>query len=46
VLDQAERIALAHTEPNSQGRVERHGPGWQAAFSRAVNELSRRNHGE
>jgi hypothetical protein len=46
VLDQAERIALTHTEPNSQGRIERHGPGWQKAFSQAVNDLSRGNHGE
>jgi hypothetical protein len=41
VLDQAERIALAATERNAQGARVRHGPGWQKAFSEAVNKLAR-----
>ena len=35
VLNQAERIALNYAGV-------RHGPGWQQAFSEAVNELSAR----
>ncbi len=41
VLDQAERIALAATTRNAQGERVRHGPGWQRAFSEAVNKLSK-----
>ena len=42
VLNQAERIALNETLPNAEGKRVRHGPGWQQAFSQAVNELSAR----
>ena len=41
VLDQAEKIALAETLPNADGKRVRHGVGWQQAFNRAVEELSR-----
>ncbi len=46
VLDHAERIALAATGRNAQGERVRHGPGWQKAFSKAVNELSGVTKGE
>ena len=41
VLDQAEKIALEATLPNEEGKRLRHGIGWQQAFNRAVNELSK-----
>jgi len=41
VLNQAERIALNETQPDASGRRLRHGPGWQQAFTKAVEELSK-----